>query len=519
VNFDVSSFKKNYLSFLIRKTSESYKKLGDDEVVGFIMYWSEKERKKPGILRRKGESIEKVVLAFYPVLLEAYSSGSAILIDPLRRGKLTLTYDVPDEKAVDSALVELASSSGKSFLDILVKIDKLSEDIAGSRGHVIRRSVELENVVSDSSFINDLKLFLNHTTDYGLPFVEIPWISVDCTKVAENVKLVLNEISNSISYVSNVSGKINDLLSNWKKSVQKEYEVKITELDQKIKETREIVMKNIEELRKKKDEELALIRGRYQPHIEAVEKRIAETQENMKKLEEEIERAKSYGRDVSDLKKKLSELKKTLENLEKELSDERANYENEVKRAEKKFEELTEAENNKVKSLLQEKEALRNELESLTREADRRSDKIRSNLQEYREKLIKVEKEIEKISLSIPSSGVGLYMIPVAYTSYVSDGSRRSVIITPVVLEPGGWLGPKLSPVIVEGLRNYLSWSRELIEKTEMKSELEAKNLLVNITLERIELALTRLAEMDLFSRDEVKEIVNSIGEQKKITS
>ncbi|MEM4823713.1 MAG: hypothetical protein QXV31_01580 [Zestosphaera sp.] len=59
MNFDVSSFKKNYLSFLIRKTSESYKKLGDDEVVGFIMYLSEKERKKPGILRRKGESIEK----------------------------------------------------------------------------------------------------------------------------------------------------------------------------------------------------------------------------------------------------------------------------------------------------------------------------------------------------------------------------------------------------------------------------------------------------------------------------
>ncbi|MEM0086368.1 MAG: hypothetical protein QXZ48_00115 [Zestosphaera sp.] len=44
-------------------------------------------------MRRKGESIEKVVLAFYPVLLEAYSGGSTILIDPLRQGKLTLTVD------------------------------------------------------------------------------------------------------------------------------------------------------------------------------------------------------------------------------------------------------------------------------------------------------------------------------------------------------------------------------------------------------------------------------------------
>lgn len=514
-----SSFRKNRLSFLLRKTVESYKKLGEDEIIGFAMYWSEKERKKPGILRRKGERIDKVVFVFYPLLLETYSNGSAVLIDPLKRSKLTLTYEVLDKKVIDAALTELASSSGKSFLDVLVKIDKLLEDFASGKKNVIRESVELENVVSDTSFINDLKLFLNHTADYSIPFAEIPWVSVDCTKATESIRWVLSEISDSISYVSEVLGKINELFSEWKKSTQKEYGDRVAELDQKIKDAREVVTKNIEGLKRRREEELALVRGRYQPHIETIENRIAETREDLKKLEEEIERAKSYGKDTSDLKKKLSELKKTLESLEKELSEERTNYENEIKRVEKKFEELIEAENSKVRSLLQGKEALQNELESLTREAERRSDKIRGTLQEYRGKLIGIEKEIEKVSLSVPSSGAGLYMIPIFYTSYISDGSQRSAIITPVILESGGWLSSKLSPVIVEGLHNYLSWSRELIEREEMRSELEAKNLLTNITLERIEVALTRLAEVNLFSRDEVKEIVSSIEEQKKITS
>jgi len=516
LGFSESSLKKNYLPFLLRKTAESYQKLGDDEVAGFAVYWSESERKKPGILRRKGERIKNIALVFYPVLLTSYSGGSAVLMDPLKKSKLTVTFNVVKKELVDSALVELAASSGKAFLDVMVKIDKITEEVAKGK-NVVKEVVELENVVSDPSFVNDLKTLLNYTTTYSLPSIEIPWVSVNYAEVSDRIKKTLNLINELVSYVSNVVGKINELLDNWKVSVQKEYEEKIAALDQKIKEVREVVLKNVEELRKKKEEELAGLRERYVPNIEAIGKRIKETQDNVKKLEEEIEKAKSYGKDVSDLKKRLSELKKTLESLEKELGNEKTKYENEVKRVEKKFEELMEAENNKVKAILQEKEALQNEFDSIIREANKRSDEIRSNLQEYREELIKAEKEIESVSLSIPSGGEGLYMIPLIYTSYVSNGSSRSIITTPVILESGGWLGPKIRSVVVEGLSKYLSWSKDLIDREELRSELEAKNLLTNVSLERIEVSLTRFADMGLLSRDEVKEIVNSVGEQKKM--
>ena len=511
------SLKKSYLPFLLRKTAESYQKLGDDEVAGFAVYWSESERKKPGILRRKGERIKNIALVFYPVLLTSYSSGSAVLIDPLKKSKLVVTLNIVKKELIDSALVELAASSGKAFLDVMVKIDKITGEIVSGK-NVAKEVVELENVVSDPSFVNDFKTLLNYVTTYSLPYIEIPWVSVNYTEVSDKIRKTLNVINDLISYVSNVVGKVNELLDNWKVIIQKEYEKEITALDQKIKEVREAVLKNVEELRRKKEEELAGLRERYVPSMEAVGKRIKETQDSVKKLEEEIERAKSYGKDVSDLKKRLSELKKTLESLEKELESEKTKYENEVKRVEKRFEELMEAENNKVKAVLQAKEALQREFDSLIREANERSDKIRGNLQEYREGLIKVEKEIESVSLSIPSGGEGLYMIPIIYTSYVSNGSSRSIITTPVILESGGWLGPKTRPVVIEGLSRYLSWSKDLIGREELKSELEAKNLLTNVSLERIEISLTRFADMGLLSRDEVKEIVNSVGEQRKMS-
>ena len=517
MRFSESSLKKSYLPFLLRKTAESYQKLGDDEVAGFAVYWSESESKKPGILRRRGERIKNIALVFYPVLLTSYSSGSAVLIDPLRKSKLVVTLNVVKKELVDSALVELAASSGKSFLDVMVKIDKITEGVASGK-NVVKEVVELENVVSNPSFVNDLKTLLNYTTTYSLPYIEIPWVSVNYAEVSEKIRKTLNVINDLVNYVSDVVGKVNELLDNWKVSVQKEYEKKIAALDQKIKEVREEVLKNVEELRKKKEEELAGLRDRYVPSMEAIEKRIKETQDSVKKLEEEIEKAKSYGKDVSDMRKRLSELKKTLESLEKELESEKTKYENEVKRVEKKFEELMKAENNKVKAILQERAALQHEFDSIIQEANKRSDKIRSNLQEYREGLIKVEKEIEGVSLSIPSGGEGLYMIPLIYTSYVSNGSSRSIITAPVILESGGWLGPKIRPVVVEGLSKYLSWSKDLIDKEEMRSELEAKNLLTSISPERIEVSLMRFADMGLLSKDKVKEIVNSVGEQKKMS-
>ncbi|MFN3268288.1 MAG: hypothetical protein ACK416_03395, partial [Zestosphaera sp.] len=231
MSFSSSFSRKNYISFLIRKTAETYQKLGEDYVVGFAIYRSEEERKKPGILRKKGERIKNVALVFYPMLLWSYHDGSAVLIDPLKKSKFVTTFNVLDKNVVDAALSELASSSGKSFLDVMVKIDKLIGEIAGGKKNVLKETVELENVVSDTSLVNDFKLFANHVMPYNIPLVELPWVGADHVRVSEKIKQTLSEINDLVNYVSNVLGRVGEFLSNWKKNIQKEYEDKFMALD------------------------------------------------------------------------------------------------------------------------------------------------------------------------------------------------------------------------------------------------------------------------------------------------
>lgn len=137
------SYSKNYVAFLLKKVAEAYQKLGDDELVGFAMYYSEKQRKKPGLLRRKGERIKTIGLVFYPFLLRQYARGVAVLIDSLKVNKFTASYGVLDKDAIESEIRELSKLSGKSFLDGLVRMSKLTQSIAKGRQAFVRRKSSL----------------------------------------------------------------------------------------------------------------------------------------------------------------------------------------------------------------------------------------------------------------------------------------------------------------------------------------------------------------------------------------
>ncbi len=510
-------FPKKYLPFILKHTGEAYQKLGDDEVVGFALYYSEKLRRKPGLLRRKGERIRAVVLAFYPLLVKPTSKGMAVLIDSLRSNRVTIQYNVVDKNLLDSALRELSAMSGKGFLDGLVKLSRLAQDVASARSGVRKETVELDNVVSDPGLLQGLKPLIGMDTTYNIPFIEIPFSTVDHEEVARRISKAVSEVDELIYYVNNLTEKIRDLLDEWKKEITKEYEGKLRMMDEKIEETKQAVAKAIEELKRKRDGELSTVRERYLPNIEAIEKRIVETRENVGRLEEELEKAKAYGKDTSDLKRRLNDQKKTLKNLEKELESAKASYDSEVKRIEKKYNELVEAENNKVKSIISEREAIQKELETLIQEASKRFDAIRSSLQEYVEELAKVEKRVEELSIPAPSSGGEIRLIPLVYTSYVSEGTERSSITTIVVLEPGGMLGPRFTHYIHEGIANYFSWVKQVLDKEEMKPEISAKNLLAKTTPERIEVCLTRLSEIGLFSREDASKMARSLEEQMKM--
>ncbi len=515
---NVNVFPKRYMPFLLKHTGEAYQKLGDDEVIGFALYYSEKLRKKPGFLRRKGERISAVALVLYPLLVKPTSKGMAVLIDPLRSSRLTIQYNVVDKNLLDSALQELSAMTGKSFLDGLVKLSRLAQDVAGARSGVRKKVVELDNVVSDPGLLQGLKPLIGMETTYNVPFIEIPFPSVDHEEVASRIRKVMSEVDELVDYVNKLLEKVRELLEEWKKDISKEYDEKLRIMDKKIEETKQAVAKAIEELKRKKDEELSAVKERYLPNIETVEKRIVETRENVRRLEEELEKAKEYGKDTSDLKKRLNDQKKTLKNLEKELENAKESYDYEVRRVEKKYSELVEAENNKVRSILSEREAVQKEVEALIQEAGKRFDAIRSSLQEYVEGLVKAGRRIEEISINAPSKSEEIHLIPLVYTSYVSDGTARSSITTIVVLEPGGMLGPRLIHYINEGIANYFSWVKQVLDKEEMKPEVSAKNLLANTTPERVEVCLTRLSDMGLFSREDASKMARSLEEQMKMS-
>jgi len=515
----VNVFPKRYMPFLLKHTAEAYQKLGDDEVVGFALYYSEKLRKKPGFFRRKGERIRAVVLAYYPLLAKPFSKETAVLIDPLKNTRLTIQYNVVDKDLLDSALRELSAMTGKNFLDGLVKLSRLAQDAASARSGVRKEIVELNNVVSDLGLLQGLKPLIGMETNYNIPFIEIPFPSVDHEEVARRISKAMREIDELIEYVNNVLEKVRGLLEAWKKEITKEYEEKLRIMDEKIEETKRAVAKAIEELKRKRDEELSSVKERHLPNIESIEKRIVETRENVIRLEEELEKAKAYGKDTSDLKKRLNDQKKTLKNLEKELENARASYDDDVKRIEKKYNELIEAENNKVKSILSERDAVRRELETLIQEAGKRFDAIRSGLQDYLEQLVNVEKKVEEISITAPSKSEELYLIPLVYTSYASEKTTRSIITTIVVLEPGGRLGPRFTPYIHEGIANYFSWVKQMLDKEDMAPEITSKNLLTNTTPERIEVCLTRLSEIGLLTREDASEMARRLEEQMKMSS
>lgn len=499
------------IPFILGKSEEGYFKLGEEETVGYAIYTAEKTRKKRGFLRRTGERIEALSFLMYPLYVKPVSLNTAVVIDSLNMPRTEISYNLINREIVDKIINNLSTADEKAFIEVLVRLEKLTENIERGKEGILEKVVPLHGVVSDEQFVKDLATYLMYTTEYSLPFVEVPWRVIDHKELSIRVKNILDEIKNVENYVSEVVIKIESLINNWKALIDKSTAEKIEKLDHEITVMRATVQKNLFELEKKKESERSALEARYKPVFESFEKRIAETRKEIEKVDDEIRRAKEYGKDVTELKTRLKQLKKTLEDLERQLNDERNNFRKEYDAIEKKYLELAEAENAKVRKLQSDKEMLKKEKEILYDEAMTRFDKIRLYLSEYLNKLSLVKRKIESICIPTPMGGEGIYAVPLVLAIYRSRKKERSFTCPPVFIEVKSG---KCSVKQVDSFNRYYSRIGDFIQEETIKTLIESCNLLKTMSLERLEVTLMRLSKVGLITSDKAKETFISIAAQ-----
>lgn len=505
---------EKYTPLILVKSQTGLRTLSEEEVIGYIMFQAETNRKKPGFFKRKGEHIRLVSLLYYPFIVKSYRERMALIIDPVKKSSMELEYDSINKEVINKELESLKDLTGKEFLDQMVKLEKIVESIVSGKEYIDKRKYVIESIVNDAIMIKDLRIFIENTVNYEIPGGKIEYEKINIDEIIEKVQKILEETHSILTYINDFIKRLDGYVDKWKENIELVFSEKMKEIDVKIEETKLEVQKNINLLRKKLEEEINVIKERHKPTIETIEKRIDEIKSEIKTIEEEIEKAKQYGKDTSDLKKKLNDLKKTLKDLEEELREANKRMEDEIESVQKRYKEMIESENEKIKRLYNEREKLRLELEALEKEANTRYDSIRKNLMKYRDKIMEIEKKILGISVLLPTSGEGKYLVPLAVIMYGKNSETRYMTITPLMFEHTGRIASRIRIYSVESINKHLAWIINILEQPRIRAQLDENNLFRIVTLERIEIGLSRLSDLGILSRGEIRKIIKNLKDQ-----
>lgn len=509
-----SYLNEKYVPLILLKSPEGLRILSEEEVIGYIMYQAETNRKKPGFFKRKGEHIKLVSLMYYPFIIKSYREKMAVFIDPVKKSRLEIVYDIINKDVIDKELEALNDLAGKKFLDKIVRLEKIFEDIASGRNYVEKTKYVIESVIDDTNLIKDLKLFVENIVEYEIPGGKLEYDKINIDEITGKMQKVLKETHSILTFLNDFIKKLDSYVDKWKELIETEYAEKMRDIDARIEQVKIEIQKNIEELKKKLEEEISTIKERHKPTIEAVEKRINEIEKEIRKHEEEMEKARQYGKDTNELKKKINDLKKTLKDLEEELREANKRMEEEIRSVEKRYKEMIDAENAKVQSLLNEKDRLNRELEALEKEAKTRYDSIRRDIMKYRDKILEIQKKILNISIPVPPHGEGEYLIPVTIIVYRKNSEIRYMMVTPLIFEYTRRIALKTKIYSVDTIYRYLSWITNILEQPRIKEQLEDNNLFRIVTLERIEIGLSRLSDLGIINRGDIKKIIKNLKDQ-----
>ncbi len=507
---------ENYVAHLYMETREGFKHLSEEEDIGYVMYYAEKNRRKPSLLRRGGEKIGCIARIYYPFIIKKFRDNYGLIFDPLQENPMRLSYILIDRNETDRFLEELANLREKTFLDKIVEFEKFIKDACSGSHSSTKREYDLKNVVDNPEVIKELKIMLNKITEYEFPGVKITGEEIPLEEYISTVNKVIDEVSETIGYVTSVLTRLSKILDDWKMDIAASYGEKIRDLELRYEELKREVNAKINEINTKKEEEISSIRNRYRDLLRDIENRINQLGQEIKKLKVEKDHAREYGEEDKEIKKKISSLEKELKNLEKKREEIKARMDEEIKAINNRYNELVENERQRLRSLLNEKKRLDEELESLTRQGETRVNKIRENLLKYIEEIKNVEKKIMDLAVPVPAGGEGLYWIPIYIVIYMrKEEYERIEVVTPTYISMPGKLVRHANPYVFEYFDEYVHDKVESIARDLSYREwFEERNLLRRVPIERIEIGLSMLAEKNVFSHKDVEKIVDSLKKQ-----
>jgi len=492
------------------------KPMNEVEETSYIIYKSEEERKKTGILSRVGERIEGITRVYYPLIILKLRKEYSLIFDPVKRSVNTLEYNVLDKESIESIVKELEESSIANFTDNLTKLSNCIEDVLNKKRFIYRKKIELPHLVMDKDFISEVKTIINNTVKYEYPGLTIPIVEQDYGVVINNVNSLLDELAEQIGFITSINTRVKKITDTMINRVEEAYNAKINDLKNQLKTLSEEVNRNINELLNKKKGEVDELNKRYQPLIDDLRKRLQAKQDEYKRLEEEEKKAKSYGQDTRLIKAKKSELKDEIENLEKQISEYESRFKSELNSIIKKYDELVSNEKNKVKLLEDRISSLIQELDKLKKLILNLMDGIQNNLLKLIDEIKGYEKVILDITIPTPINGDGKYYIPVYCATYISKERVRMELFTPQLIYPAGRLRGARS-MVIKPIADYLREMEKTIDVLGLKQGMAENNLLKTIPLERLQFGLSILVDKNIIGKDDAKKTIDSIKEQLEI--
>lgn len=493
---------------------EEEKPLSEEEEIAYVFYLSEKNRQKPGILRRKGERIDVIVRIYYPLIIKSFRNGYSLIFDPYKNLSHKLSYHIINYDKFEKILDGLSEvEEAKSFLDKLVYIENTVKKIVAHKEGIMRREVEIGPVILDQAVVNEIKTIINRNIEHEFPGVVLPFRDIDVDKYVEQINLLIDEISEAIGYITRFRSRLKKIIDDKLCKIEEKYSADIKELDEKIKKLREETNLKINKLLKDKDREIEEIRKHYNELITETSTRIKELEKFLEELKKKEERARKYGEKIDSIKRRKEEVMKELKKVKSLLETYRKRLEEEIREIELRYKKLIENERLRIKNLETEKERVMEELSTIKNEIFNRLETITNKLFEYIDEIKAVEKKIMDISIPSPNKGDGTYYITLYITLYVSEDTSRKELFTPVKIIPSKRLRSSRVHVL-DNIRNYIETIKDKLFDPNIRSVFEDHNLLKKVPLERVEVGLSMLTNKKLVDPDEIEEVINSLRSQ-----
>jgi len=488
--------------------------LSEEEELGFVFYLAEKERRKPGFLRRVGERVHLVARVFYPLAVKKVSGTHTAIYDLVKEGEVVVEYPVIDKSVVESIVAELESTSSEQVVEKLVYAQNRVESMIKRREGLVSRKVSLGPMITDPELVRELGKLLNRVVKYKEVSYTPPYKQLNLDAYVERINAMNSEISEMIAFVNSIITRLKKVVDSSIEYIREKYSKSLAELEKRLKEVEEEVKAKISELQSKKSEEVRRVRESYEKILSEMNSRIEELRKELEKLEEEEAKAKQYGGDVKEVKRRKSTIEKELESLEKRRKEYEKKLEEETADVERKYSELIEAERERVKTLESEKKRLESMAENLVNQLNKRYESIRETLLSYIDTVKSAEKRVFDALIPTPQSGEGVYCITLYVVAYASSKNHYRVIVHyPSQLYPKG-VFRSVKYRFFEKTRDYLEEFSKAIADAKNLRLLETANLAKTIPVERIELGLSMLCEKHVIDRKDAESVIDSLRKQ-----